>query len=146
VAKWKDVIDRLVRRFLCGTPECGRRTFVDQVEGLTERFARRTPVLRRTLERLALALAGRPAALLAAHMSIPTSANSLLRLLGKLPGKKLGTAPRILRVDYFAFKKGNVYGRILMDVETGERVDLLPDRTEPLTYVARAVRGRSGRP
>ncbi|GGV03746.1 hypothetical protein GCM10010211_83780 [Streptomyces albospinus] len=85
--------------------------------------------MRRTLERLALALAGRPAARLAAHLSIPTSANSLLRLLGKLPDKKLGTAPRVLGVDDFAFKKGHVYGTILMDVETGERVDALPDRT-----------------
>ncbi|MFC9916645.1 ISL3 family transposase [Streptomyces sp. NPDC127197] len=122
VAGRKVVIDLLVRRFLCGTPGCGRRTFVEQVEGLTERFARRAPVLRRTLERLALALAGR-------EPVDPTSANSLLRLLGKLPDKKLGTVPRVLGVDDFAFKKGHVYGTILMDVETGERVDVLPDRT-----------------
>jgi transposase len=32
-------------------------------------------------------------------------------------------------VDDFAFKKGHVYGTILIDVETGERVDVLPDRT-----------------
>ncbi|WBO69786.1 ISL3 family transposase (plasmid) [Streptomyces camelliae] len=129
VAGRKVVIDLVVRRFLCETPECGRRPFVDQVEGLTERFARRTPVLRRTLERLALALTGRPAARLAAHLSIPTSANSLLRLLGKLPDKNPGTAPRVLGVDDFAFKKGHVYGTILMDMETGARVDVLPDRT-----------------
>ncbi|KOG57524.1 hypothetical protein ADK75_03770 [Streptomyces virginiae] len=125
----KVVIDLVVRRFLCGTPGCGRRTFVEQVEGLTERFVRRTPILRRTLERLALALAGRPAARLATHLAIPTSANSLLRLLGKLPDRRLGTAPRVLGVDDFAFKKGHVYGTILMDVETGDRVDVLPDRT-----------------
>ncbi|WP_371106178.1 MULTISPECIES: transposase family protein [Streptomyces] len=105
VAGRKVVIDLLVRRFLCGTPECGRRTFVEHVEGLTERFARRTPVLRRTLERLTLALAGRPAARLAAHLSIPASPNSPLRLLGKLPDKNLDTAPRVLGVDDFAFKK-----------------------------------------
>ncbi|MEU8718699.1 transposase family protein, partial [Streptomyces sp. NPDC048663] len=129
IAGRKAVIDLLVRRFLCGTPECGRRTFVEQVEGLTERYARRIPVLRRTLERLALALAGCPAARLSTHLSIPTSANSLIRLLGKLPDKRLGTAPRVLGVDDFAFKKGHVYGTILMAMETGERVDVLPDRT-----------------
>jgi transposase len=37
-------------------------------------------------------------------------------------------------VDDFALKKGHVYGTILLDMETGERVDVLPDRTaEALT-------------
>ncbi|MGW6413031.1 transposase family protein [Streptomyces vinaceus] len=53
------VVDLLVRRFLCPAAECGRRTFVEQVDGLTERFARRTPLPRRSLEKVALALAGR---------------------------------------------------------------------------------------
>ncbi|MFF6784737.1 hypothetical protein [Streptomyces sp. NPDC012510] len=34
----------------------------EQVDGLTERFARRTASLHRALEKIALALAGRPAA------------------------------------------------------------------------------------
>jgi DNA-directed RNA polymerase subunit N (RpoN/RPB10) len=54
----KVVIDLAVRRFLCQAAPCARRTFVEQIAGLTERFARRPPALRRTLERIALALAG----------------------------------------------------------------------------------------
>ena len=104
------------------------------MDGLTERFARRTSSLRRALEKIALALAGRPAARLAAHLSVPTSANSLLRLVRRLPDRRVGVAPRVLGVDDFALKKGYVYGTILLDMETGERVDVLPDRTaEALT-------------
>ncbi|MFD7408685.1 ISL3 family transposase [Streptomyces sp. NPDC059866] len=136
------VIDLLVRRFLCPEAACGRRTFVEQVDGLTERFARRTPLLRRSLEKIALALAGRPGARLAAHLSIPTSANSLLRLVRKLPDKRVGVAPRVLGVDDFALKKGHVYGTIILDMETGERVDVLPDRTaDTLTAWLRAHPG-----
>ncbi|TBO60495.1 transposase family protein [Streptomyces kasugaensis] len=62
VAGRKVVIDLRVRRLRCRATECSRRTFVEQVDGLTERFARRTPSSRRTLERIALALAGRPGA------------------------------------------------------------------------------------
>ncbi|GAU71619.1 putative transposase [Streptomyces sp. NBRC 110611] len=74
------VIDLLVRRFLCPAAGCDRRTFVEQVDGLTERFVRRTPLLRRSLEKMALALAGRPGARLAAHLSIPANP-SLIRLV-----------------------------------------------------------------
>ncbi|MET8516018.1 ISL3 family transposase [Streptomyces sp. NPDC005077] len=123
------MIDLLVRRFVCPTAECHRKTFVEQIAGLTEPFARRTPLVRQALERVALALAGRPGAGLAAHLSIQTSANSLIRLLRRLPDEPVGAAPRVLGVDDFAFKKGHVYGTILLDMETGERVDVLPDRT-----------------
>ncbi|MEU8779167.1 transposase family protein [Streptomyces sp. NPDC048606] len=56
------VVDLLVRRFLCPQRDCARRTFVKQKVDLPEPFARRTPGLRRTLERIALALARRPGA------------------------------------------------------------------------------------
>ncbi|MDX2828644.1 ISL3 family transposase [Streptomyces ipomoeae] len=142
VAGRKVVIDLGVRRFLCQAAPCARRTFVEQIDGLTERFARRTPALRRTLERIALALAGRPAARLAAHLSVPVSANSLIRMVRRLPDKQSSVAPRVLGVDDFAFKKGHVYGTIILDVETGERVDVLPDRTsETLTAWLRAHPG-----
>lgn len=142
VSGHRTVIDLLVRRFICPAQECDRRTFVEQVDGLTERFARRTASLHRTLEKIALALAGRPAARLAAHLSIATSPNSLLRLLRKLPDEPVGTAPRVLGVDDFAFKKGHVYGTIILDMETGERVDVLPDRTaDTLTAWLRAHPG-----
>jgi hypothetical protein len=32
-----------VRRFFCRAPGCERRIFAEQVEGLTSRYARRTP-------------------------------------------------------------------------------------------------------
>ncbi|WP_159053888.1 ISL3 family transposase [Streptomyces sp. AS58] len=142
VSGHRTVIDLLVRRFICPSQECGRRTFVEQVDGLTKRFARRTVSLHRMLEKIALALAGRPAARLAAHLSIPTSPNSLLRLLRKIPDEPVGTAPRVLGVDDFAFKKGHVYGTMILDMETGERVDVLPDRiAEALTAWLRSHPG-----
>lgn len=48
-----------VRRLFCDEPDCDRRTFAEQVQGLTFRYGRRTPVLRAMLEKIAVALAGR---------------------------------------------------------------------------------------
>ncbi|NUP24776.1 MAG: hypothetical protein HOZ81_53730 [Streptomyces sp.] len=44
-------------------------------------------------------------------------------------------APRVLGVDEFAFRKGCTYGTVLVDVETGRVVNVLPDRT-PETFAA----------
>lgn len=119
IAGRKTVIDLLIRRFACIAGECPGRTFVEQVEGLTEPFARRTVALRRVLERIVLALAGRPAAQLTKHPALPASPNSLLRLVRRLPEKSFVTAPRVLGVDDFATKKGHVYTAFLAALRSG---------------------------
>ena len=53
------VICLTVRRFLCPAPGCGKKTFAEQVSGLTSRHARRTPAVNAVLEAVALALGGR---------------------------------------------------------------------------------------
>ncbi|MET7855142.1 transposase family protein [Streptomyces avermitilis] len=49
------VVDLSVRRLVCDRSTCLRRTFVEQVEGLTVRYGRRTPLLHRLLVAIALA-------------------------------------------------------------------------------------------
>ncbi|MFZ0191834.1 MAG: transposase family protein, partial [Streptosporangiaceae bacterium] len=46
-----------VRRFFCADPGCPRKTFAEQVDGLTTRYARKTPLLAGMLARIAVALA-----------------------------------------------------------------------------------------
>jgi hypothetical protein len=61
------LIKLTVRRLYCNNGLCGRRTFVEQVAGLTFRYGRRTPASRRVLEAVAVALAGRAGARPAGH-------------------------------------------------------------------------------
>lgn len=51
------VIDLSVRRLYCTNPGCTKVTFVEQVEGLTERYQRPSPGLRRVVEAVVVALA-----------------------------------------------------------------------------------------
>jgi transposase len=58
---------------------------------------------------------------------MPLSARTLLRLLHAAPCPPRPT-PRVLGIDEWAWRRGQHFGTILVDLERGVPVDLLPDR------------------
>ncbi|MFF3991575.1 transposase family protein [Streptomyces sp. NPDC001797] len=87
-----------VRRFLCPVISCGRRTFAEQLPGLTRRYGRRTERLRSTLAAVGLALAGRAGARMARIFGVSVSRSTVLRLVEALPDPGV-PAPRVVGVD-----------------------------------------------
>ncbi len=124
----RQVVVRLrVRRFFCDRKSCPRKTFAEQIDGLTERYRRSSVGLKSWLQAIAVELGGRAGERLCRQLKLHAGRTRLLGLLEAPPVPD--RAPRVLGVDEFAFRKGRTYGTILVDVETARVVDVLPDRT-----------------
>ncbi len=116
-----------VRRFSCPLPECPRRLFVGRIPGLAEPHARTTARLRQAHESIGYALGGEAGSRLTKSLSMATSPDTLLRRVKRLKGGS-APAPRFVGIDDWAWCKGQRYGTIVVDLERGDVVDLLPDR------------------
>jgi transposase len=122
----RQVMIRLTaRKFFCRQPECPRGVFCERLPGLVRSHARTTCRLDDSHREFGFALGGETGARSADALGMPTSPNAVLRRVKGDEGLP-AAEPRFVGVDDWAWRKGQNQGTILVDLERGRVIDLLP--------------------
>jgi transposase len=128
---WADravIFNLKVKRFFCRNQDCPKRTFAERFPGIVLPYARRTNRVTKKQQRISVNTCARTAEKLLAYEQIRMSDSTVNRIIRELPEPEANPI-RVLGVDDWAKRKGQRYGTILVDLERGQIIDILGDRT-----------------
>lgn len=118
----------LSRKYFCDNPECLRKIFTERFTREIIPYHRRFNRSKNLLANMALELGGNKGALISRLAGLPVSPSTILRIIKRMNLQIQKVTSGIIGVDDWAFKKGNTYGTIIVDLQENKVVDLLCDR------------------
>jgi excisionase family DNA binding protein len=129
-----------VRKFFCDTTDCARKIFAERLPQLVAPWAQMSTRLCQAIQAIGLATCGRLGARLASRLGILTSWMTIVRRVMALPTQPAEQV-QCLGIDDFSFLRGRTFGTVLVNLDSHQVIDLLPDRqAETATFWMQAHR------
>jgi transposase len=127
------VLQLRVRKFFCLQLCCPRKVFAERFPDLVQPWARVSNRLLEELKAVGLSASAEVSERLAPRLGMQVKAPTLLRYLRTIPPPS-DSPVRVVGIDDFALRRGDSYGTILVNIETGKPLDLLADRTAEAVF------------
>src|SRR5258706_2090321 len=124
----KLVLKLLVRKWICPEALCSQHIFAERFPEVVQRYARMTDRLIKALQSAGVITNGADAAQIASSFGVPTTAKTIIRRVLQLPLPSEGSVRKV-GIDEWAWKKGQRYATILVDLEKRRIVQLLAERS-----------------
>jgi hypothetical protein len=118
-----------VRRFRCRNPDCARKVFAEPIPEVAHCRAPRTTRVSEIMRLIGYTAGGLPGIRILQRLALPASDDTVLRAVKQSVNAPADSPIRSLGVDDWAWRKGQSYGTIFVDLDQHRVVDLLPDRS-----------------
>jgi transposase len=117
------------RRFRCRNRTGTRKIFAEPMPEVARYHARWTTRVSEIIRLIGYTAGGLPGSRIRDRLAIPISDDTVLRIVKASDKGSAGDPVRHLGIDDWAWRKGQSYGTILVDLDKRQVIDLLPDRS-----------------